>query len=322
MKLWQPTSASIWQGRDDSAEAPDALRLFQTVTRSEHFTPEAYAGNIALLGFACDEGVRRNQGRTGAHDAPDILRGALANMASTASHHALVDMGTITVQGQLLEAAQQALHDAVLACQRAGMRTLVSGGGHETAFGHGSGVLDAFPGESVAIINLDAHLDLRHAAEATSGTPFRQLALHCEAQHRAFHYTCIGVSPAANTAALWQEAARRNVTVIDDLSVHQHFHDQVLPEIERIITTHDKIYLTVDLDVLPAAEMPAVSAPAAFGVPLATLLHVIAPLCHSGKLQAVDIVEFNPRFDRDGQGARTAARLAWQIVQWWHHGNR
>ncbi|MEA5720431.1 arginase family protein, partial [Salmonella enterica subsp. enterica serovar Virginia] len=41
------------------------------------------------------------------------------------------------------------------------MRTLVLGGGHETAFGHGAGVLDAFAQESVGIINLDAHLDLR-----------------------------------------------------------------------------------------------------------------------------------------------------------------
>jgi formiminoglutamase len=37
---------------------------------------------------------------------------------------------------------------------------------------------------------------------ASSGTPFRQLALECDAQQRGFHYTCIGVSRAANTQAL------------------------------------------------------------------------------------------------------------------------
>ena len=31
MMLWQATPASLWQGRDDSAEAPNALRLFQTI---------------------------------------------------------------------------------------------------------------------------------------------------------------------------------------------------------------------------------------------------------------------------------------------------
>ncbi|MHB7160698.1 hypothetical protein ACYCI6_25940, partial [Klebsiella pneumoniae] len=68
MMLWQATPASLWQGRDDSAEAPNALRLFQTIVRAERFAPQEMPGDIALLGFACDEGVRRNKGRTGAAD--------------------------------------------------------------------------------------------------------------------------------------------------------------------------------------------------------------------------------------------------------------
>ncbi|PLN87005.1 hypothetical protein CWN73_12775 [Klebsiella quasipneumoniae] len=245
------------------------------------------------------------------------LRRALANMASHQGHDRCVDMGTISVDGEQLEAAHQALREAVAACQRAGKRTLVLGGGHETAFGHGAGVLDAFPGEKVGIINLDAHLDLRFAECASSGTPFRQLALECDAQQRGFHYTCIGVSRAANTQALWDEAARRQVAVVEDLAVLADFDTHVLPELERNIAQYDRLYLTIDLDVLPAREMPAVSAPAALGVPLAILLRIVELLCRSGKLQAVDLVEFNPQFDIDGQGARAAARLAWQIAHWW-----
>ncbi|VFS64352.1 Formimidoylglutamase [Raoultella planticola] len=159
------------------------------------------------------------------------------------------------------------------------------------------GVLDAFPGEKVGIINLDAHLDLRIADQASSGTPFRQLALECDAQQRGFHYTCIGASRAANTLALWDEAARRQVRVIEDLEVLDAFELRVAPEIARHIALYDRLYLTIDLDVLPAREMPAVSAPAALGITLATLLRIVEPLCRSGKLQAVDLVEFNPRFD-------------------------
>ncbi|CTQ05747.1 hypothetical protein BN1200_1260001 [Klebsiella variicola] len=80
MMLWQATPASLWQGRDDSAEAPNALRLFQTIARAERFAPQEMPGDIALLGFACDEGVRRNKGRTGAGHGPEALRRALANM--------------------------------------------------------------------------------------------------------------------------------------------------------------------------------------------------------------------------------------------------
>lgn len=69
MTQWYPASPALWQGRDDSTEAPDARRLFQTVTRSEAFVPENWPQHIALMGFACDEGVKRNAGRPGAAGA-------------------------------------------------------------------------------------------------------------------------------------------------------------------------------------------------------------------------------------------------------------
>lgn len=316
MKQWRPTSPEAWQGRDDTHEASNALRLFQTVARSAAFSPDAENGEIALLGFACDEGVKRNQGRPGAAQAPDTLRRALANMASQPEHTRLVDFGTIFVVEDKLEEAQQALHDAVVYCQRGGKRTLVLGGGHETAYGHGLGLLDAFPDEKVGIINLDAHLDLRHAQRATSGTPFRQLALDCETQQRDFCYACFGLSMAANTQTLLDEAAKRNVTLIEDLRC-LNAPDEAIAQLKHFITDCDRLYLTIDLDVLPAWEMPAVSAPAALGVPSAIIMRLIEPICRSGKLQAVDLVEFNPARDRDGQGAALAARIAWQLVRWW-----
>ena len=153
---WQPVAKTVWQGRDDSAEASNAKRIFQTIRQPSQFTPVSSA--IALIGFACDEGVRRNQGRQGAAQAPDVLRKALANMATHSGHERLVDMGSVYVEDDQLEEGQQALSDAVVTCQQAGMRTLVLGGGHETAWAHGRGILEAFPNERVAVINLDAHL--------------------------------------------------------------------------------------------------------------------------------------------------------------------
>lgn len=311
MTLWRSTSPQIWQGRDDSAEATNAKRIFQTIQQREAFSPAP--SGIGLIGFECDEGVKRNHGRPGAVQAPDTLRRALANMASHHGHERLVDMGSIYLEGTDLEAAQRALSDAVVECQQSGMRTLVFGGGHETAWAHGHGVLDAFPDARVAIINLDAHLDLRKADQATSGTPFRQLANYCDERGREFQYACFGVSRAANTLALWDEAERLNVTLVEDL----HFRRDALSILEKVLAQADRVYLTIDLDVLPAGEMPAVSAPAALGIPALDLMPVIERICCSGKLQAADLVEFNPQYDRDGQGAKLAARLAWQIAHWW-----
>ncbi len=67
----------VWTGRTDAAEGQSALRWHQWVQPCA----QQQASGTTLLGFACDEGVRRNQGRTGARQGPQALRKALANLA-------------------------------------------------------------------------------------------------------------------------------------------------------------------------------------------------------------------------------------------------
>ena len=53
---------------------------------------------------------------------------------------------------------------------------IVIGGGHETAWGHFQGL--AHPNKDIAILNFDAHFDLRpliNGQLGSSGTPFRQI---------------------------------------------------------------------------------------------------------------------------------------------------
>ncbi|MBT1582523.1 formimidoylglutamase, partial [Klebsiella pneumoniae] len=75
---------------------------------------------------------------------------------------------------------------------------------------------------------------------ATSGTPFRQLAHYCASQSRVFHYACLGVSRAANTQALWEEAERLNVTLVEDLD----FRRDALSALDSVLTQADRVYLT------------------------------------------------------------------------------
>jgi formiminoglutamase len=77
----------------------------------------------------------------------------------------------------------------------------------------------------------------------------------------------------------------------------------------------DWLYLTVCLDVLPAAVAPGVSAPAAFGVALHTVEALIDAVKATGKLKLADIAELNPAVDPDGRTARVAARIAWRIAR-------
>ncbi len=77
----------------------------------------------------------------------------------------------------------------------------------------------------------------------------------------------------------------------------------------------DVLYLTIDLDVLPAAVAPGVSAPAALGVPAPLVVAAVRAAAATGKLALLDVVELNPALDPDGRTARTAARLISEAVQ-------
>jgi formiminoglutamase len=228
---------------------------------------------IAVVGFACDEGVYRNMGRRGAKEGPAAVRKVLYPLAWHDEWCcALYDFGDIVVEegGNLLE-GQRMLSHMVSVLQGHGIITLVIGGGHETAIGHYLG-LERVHGD-LSIINFDAHFDLRelerrggsvdcdeeahdnddaynidvdtatHDDEygGTSGTPFRQVARHCEKRGNPFRYSVVGIQEQANIPSLFETAAALDVRyascytivlrsfLVCDVSVSLSFTHVLLP---------------------------------------------------------------------------------------------
>lgn len=317
MPSWTPVSFKIWRGRDDSLEGSIAKRLFQTVLRSQTFSPQSYPEKIALIGFECDEGVRLNKGIPGAKEAPDAIRKAMANLAAHVDHDKIVDLGNLEANEGELEAAQLGLAEHVRRCHEGKMKTIVLGGGHETAYGHGLGIYQAHPDAVIGIINFDAHLDIRNTGQASSGTPFKQLADVCEETDRPFKYMCVGANLASNTLALLQVAEDLGVKIIWDTDCQQANYENVVKQVNDFIDSVDLIYLTVDLDALPSNTMSAVSAPATLGVQFHFLLALAEEIKRSGKMCAADFVEYSPGLDSQRLCAKVAARFVWQICLGW-----
>ncbi|MET1076950.1 MAG: formimidoylglutamase [Pseudomonas sp.] len=299
-----------WQGRVDAGEGPRALRWHQCVAP---YTTDAAPG-VALLGFACDEGVRRNQGRLGAAEGPTALRKALANLAWHGSRP-VFDAGDLRCLGEDLEGAQQALAARVAELIGAGQLPLLLGGGHETAWGSFQGLARAMPDARFGIINLDAHFDLRQSAQASSGTPFAQIGAWHQRHGRPFDYLCLGVAEPSNSAALFDTARNFGLSWWLDEDLESARLPALLAQIDEFCAGVDAVQLSIDLDVLPASVMPAVSAPAARGVPLEYIEAILERVKASGRLALAEVVEFNPRFDIDHHGARCAARLLWKLAR-------
>ncbi len=301
------TDPAIWTGRDDGP-GDEHLRWHRAVR--EHRS--GVDRGVSLIGFASDAGVRRNQGRPGAAAGPDALRAALAPLAL---HEpiGIEDVGTVVVDGDELEAGQARLARAVAGVLDDGRLPVVLGGGHEVAYGTYSGLAASAVrrGRRVGVLNVDAHFDLRAAERPTSGTPFRQILTEERARGRDVRYDVVGIAVPSNTKALFDAAHDLGVGYLTD-------EECSLPHVERFVDAAiadvDLVYLTIDLDVLPAAVAPGVSAPAGYGVPLEVIAAVCRRVAASRKLAVCDVAELNPAFDVDGRTARTAARLIHTIV--------
>jgi formiminoglutamase len=287
--------------------------LGKTVRRWDGSSPPTPARS-AIIGFASDEGTRRNLGRPGAAQAPHAIREflyrltAYDSMAQTdLAAFETVDMGNLTV-GTELEAAQQALAAIVGRLLRDKIVPVILGGGHETAFADYLGYAAA--GIECAIINIDAHLDVRPYPQGPhSGSPFRQAMEHAGHPLRHGRYVVIG--------AQRQSCARSHVDFVEKNEGRIHWLDPMIRsarvietfelELDRLGREAGTVMVTVDADAFRQADVPGCSAPSPLGLDGAIWPEIAIRAGTHPAVRSIDIVEVNPSFDRDGQTARWAA---------------
>lgn len=310
---WVPPTP--WTGRVDG---PSDIRLHQRVRLVEMASEwQSEERQVVLLGFCCEEGVRRNQGRVGAVEGPQALRRAMAAMAwHFDSSFQLLDAGDVFCLAEKLEAAQQALADHLSRILSQKALPIVLGGGHETAWGSYLGLRQAYgPATKIGILNIDAHFDLRLPEKGpTSGTPFWQMADWCQQQGADFDYCCLGINPTGNTSSLFDRAKELNVDFITTDELGRSSKEEVLQQLKAFIAKQDHLYLTIDLDAFDAAFAPGVSAPAALGLSPQMVLPWLEIIAASGKLSLCDICELNPTYDIDQRTAKLGASLLYRIL--------
>lgn len=310
---YQAPRASIWQGRVDGTDQA-SLRWHQQIHFLDLATiPENLKHAYVLLGFASDEGVRRNQGRVGAFQGPEAIRQILANLPV---HHELklYDAGNVICKDGNLEEAQAQLALAVAMLKQAGAFPILMGGGHEITYGHFCGLAKNAT-KKIGIINIDAHFDLRKPVDGqpTSGTGLYQIAEDVGTEN--FHYLALGIQEISNTKALFDQA---NLFGADYILQSALTSDQLLlnlSKIEAFLAKVDEVYLTIDLDAFASPFAPGVSALAFQGIiPDHSFFKILDVIYRHPKLISMDIAELNPKFDQDNRTAKLAADLIFKKV--------
>ncbi len=271
---------------------------------------------FAILGYACDEGVRRNQGRVGAKNGPDAVKRVLAKMPNHLGDTvAILDVGAIICEDQELELTQDELAKIVTELLNKNTLPILIGGGHDIAYGHFNGIkkhlIHNNKRPSIGVINFDAHFDLRGDDDGpNSGTPFFQIAN----ENEPFHYLCLGIRRDANDKKLFQTAQELDVTYVDRNTFRIQFAKEINTWIKAFMEKVDHIYVTIDLDGFSSAYAPGVSAPSPLGFSPDIVLESLETIIASGKLISLDIAEMNPSYDIDHQTAKLAASLIHLVI--------
>ena len=294
------------------AAAPDDPRLGHLIGRDVSADRWPL---VALIGFPCDEGVRRNNARDGAAGAPDAIREALYRLtpdddpAFVGLLGRTIDFGNLALATDLL-GSQNRLGLIVSACIEHNTIPVMLGGGHETAFGHFLGYVHA--GRDVAALNWDAHPDVRPLIDGHghSGSQFRQALLH--ESKRCVQYTVAGLQPHSASAA--------HLAFVRDHGGRTVWRHELSREaIDRLYGAKSgrasAMMASFDTDAVDQAYAPGVSAPSTGGLSTDLWLHAAFRAGASPHVLSVDISEMNPRFDRDGQTARLIAVTVWNVLR-------
>jgi formiminoglutamase len=283
--------------------------------------PDAlHPGRPVLVGFPQDEGVRRNHGRPGAAEAPREVRRRFYDLTPWDGSCDIgvtdappLDAGNLRVEGSL-EESQEALAEVVGAILARGAVPLVLGGGHETAYGVYLGHVAARV--PVGIINLDAHLDLRpfQGGAGHSGTPFRQALEHPTQPLPGPRYVCLGAQPHIVSREHLLYARRQGCVVRWYGEVQGGLTHCFAEERDRLAAAGCQVHVSLDADVVHAADVPGVSAPNVAGLSGQEVLACIRLAGRSPQVAGMELVEVNPRLDLDGRSSRWAALALWHFL--------
>jgi len=201
--------------------------------------------------------------------------------------------------------AVEKVEQAVRAGLQKGKKTVMIGGEHSLSFGAIKACYQFFP--DLNILHLDAHSDLR---ESYHGDPFSHASVMKRVLDAGIKFISAGIRSQCQEE--WELIQAKNLEIyyahqLQKMSGWQEMIAQKLGE---------KIYLTLDLDVLDPSEMPGTGTPEPGGLHYRELLDLFKAIANSGKqVVGMDLVELAPI---PGQQVSefTAARILYQMIGW------
>lgn len=312
--MFLPVSSEIFFTKND----PEDLRLGD-LARTVNFD-ELKPNDFVIFGYPDDDGIKLNGGRTGAAEAPKLIRQFLYKM--TPSYKKAIVKNNIHDYGDLaLTTGDIAVrHDIarkhLVKCLMKDTKVICIGGGHDYGFADAAAFVDRYQSshkKKPIIINIDAHMDVRPPKNGpNSGTPFYRL--YEEHQNR-FQLIEIGIQNQCNSAHHIRWAKERDIQIVDLDLLRTTGWGAVWTQTALKDLEHDQpVFVSFDIDALTAAEAGGCSQAWATGLKIDECLNFLTQLYSKCKVRGFGVYEVSPPLDRDFQTSKTAALLLHHFI--------
>jgi len=251
--------------------------------------------------------------RTGARFGPTAIRQASLNIETFSfrtgidfeelSVHDLGDLHVSTAPNKTLNTLTLVVEDIVA------MKKLpVTLGGEHTIT---LGIMKSLSAKAAktAVVSFDAHLDVREE--------FLELKLSHTTFMRRINEE---VKPAKIIEVGTRAVCKEELAYAEDCDIEFFTSQQIRQEgaarvtqlLKEKLAGYEKVYLSVDMDVLDPAYAPAVQNPEPDGIETHTLLDILCAVCDK-RVVGLDVVEIAPNYDQ-GVSAVQAAKVVFEAL--------
>ena len=285
--------------------------------------------DIAIIGAPVDMGVGN---RPGARYGPRAIRQAdywpkpakLSNLYHLSlevfplKEMNVVDFGDANCPPSSLEKSHEAIEKKVTEALDADAIPIVLGGDHSITLPSATAVAKKYGYGNVGMVHFDAHADTRESSYGDvligHGTPMRRLIESGAIPGKNF--VQIGLRgpwpPPVDQKWMKDQGMRWHLMA----EIEKKGFDAVLEmAISEALDGPDKLYISVDVDVMDPAFAPGTGTPEPGGISSLELLRAIREIVLSKGMVAMDVVEVAPVYDQPGDiTAQAAHRCIYEAI--------
>ena len=285
--------------------------------------------DIAIIGAPVDMGVGN---RPGARYGPRAIRQAdywpkpakLSNLyhlnleVFPLKEMNVVDFGDANCPPSSLEKSHEAIEKKVTEALEADAIPIVLGGDHSITLPSATAVAKKYGYGNVGMVHFDAHADTRESSYGDvligHGSPMRRLIESGAIPGKNF--VQIGLRgpwpPPVDQKWMKDQGMRWHLMA----EIEKKGFDEVLEmAISEALDGPDKLYISVDVDVMDPAFAPGTGTPEPGGISSLELLRAIREIVLSKGMVAMDVVEVAPVYDQPGDiTAQAAHRCIYEAI--------